>query len=1352
MKQTYYRLRAAIRNYSIKATATLILCNSTQLFAQSSNTVLDFQGSAISQTLSPNRTSSTTSTTRTIAFDASSAGQLYASSNSQQQFSGGMKITYPNGSVGNFNATLRSTTDGWEPGKFLAYTDASGNPSYFTNVFVWPKSKFLNGGSSNTVSFDNNNSNSHIIINVGAIAADVKELRMVIKNGSNYYISEYVISATGTFTFNGFNNSSTAGKRWGAYTPSTLAIPSPLPSFSAVNFNDVQEVGFVYNGGRPSWGHSFNFTRFTVKAMVGTPDTQAPSVPTGLSSASVTQNSFTLNWSASTDNVGVTAYEVFRNGTSLGTTSNTNFNVTGLTAGTAYSMTVRARDAAGNWSAQSSALSVTTQSATPTGYRYFRFVALSGTTTYDIYLEEIDFLVGSTVYPATNYTGSNAAITASHSVVDAWKLFDGVKNSTSIWGPGTTTYPVWVAIDLGSGVSINPTEVQIAIEWNARTPASFRIEGSNNNSTWTTLYTRTGLTQNDWVRDATNNFVFSGGGGSTDTQAPSVPSGLSSSNITQNSFTLNWTASSDNVGVTGYEVFRNGTSIGTPSTNSFNVTGLSAGTAYNMTVRARDAAGNWSAQSSALSVTTQSSGGSTSRVNMIGMNLGNPGIDYNFDKVFADAMRSHRQWDKISGGAANLDANYWPTEDARVLVYHGLNTNNNHGTYKMTFNGQATLSTGDATISNQSYNSSTNITSADLIISSSTNSQLFINFTNTKRTSTSATNTGVTNVKLMRPISAGSSQSYASTAVFNTEYINQLAPFKCIRGLGWSAINSCGDSLWSDRTLWTHASQSPPALPGRTYGWEGRGASWESLIMFANETGKDLWINIPHKATNDYITNLANLIKNGNSHVAPLRSDVKLYVEYSNEIWNWAGAFRQTPWTRDKARNYGMPLTFDGETDENQLMYRYKALRTVEISNIFRSVFGDAQMMTRVRPLLCWQQAYNDLTSRTLLFIDRWFNKRDSRSTVATARPINYFIYGGGGSTYWYPDNNVGLTIDNIWNRGTFNTTNFINKLYNDAAWAKAFGLVYLAYEGDTHPNYDGDENLMRNNHFDPRMNADTYAHLQAWNKLDGELFNFLALNGAAPTEWAVRNVINPANSPQLDAINNFNDDVPLAVAVGSVAPFTRAGGAYDVLNWQSANPNGSGNVSLSGNTGSYATAYTFRVNSTGTYNVRIQYSTTSSARLVVEYAGGVIGDFNLASTGGASAYTSYMNINCTFDKLYSIRVVAASGTVTIQNVIVGSGAAREEADLSAETVSKEVNVFPNPAQGSVNINAHLPEADVLNINVYSQEGRVVLSRVVEVESGYSNTKLDISTLPSGLYMVKIAGKHTNSNIKMIVE
>ncbi|WP_231495941.1 glycosyl hydrolase [Cellulomonas sp. HZM] len=182
-------------------------------------------------------------------------------------------------------------------------------------------------------------------------------------------------------------------------------------------------------------------------------DTTPPSTPTGLAASGTTSTSTKLAWNASTDDVGVTGYEVLRGGSVVGTTTGTTYTATGLYASTTYSFTVRAYDAAGNRSAASSAVSVTTP-------------------------------------------------------------------------------------------------------------------------------------------------------GSSDTTAPSVPTGLSASGTTSSSTTLTWNASTDDVGVTGYEVLRGGSVVGTTTARTYTATGLSASTTYSFTVRAYDAAGNRSAASSAVSVTT----------------------------------------------------------------------------------------------------------------------------------------------------------------------------------------------------------------------------------------------------------------------------------------------------------------------------------------------------------------------------------------------------------------------------------------------------------------------------------------------------------------------------------------------------------------------------------------------------------------------------------------------------------------------------------------------------------------------------------------------------------------------------
>ncbi|MFC4118693.1 cellulase family glycosylhydrolase [Nonomuraea zeae] len=100
------------------------------------------------------------------------------------------------------------------------------------------------------------------------------------------------------------------------------------------------------------------------------------------------------------------------------------------------------------------------------------------------------------------------------------------------------------------------------------------------------------------------------GGGTTDPTPPSTPGTPAVSNITSSGATLTWTASTDNVGVAGYDVYTStGTSLGSTATNSITLTGLSAATAYQVYVKARDAAGNQSAQSPTASFTTLSGGG-----------------------------------------------------------------------------------------------------------------------------------------------------------------------------------------------------------------------------------------------------------------------------------------------------------------------------------------------------------------------------------------------------------------------------------------------------------------------------------------------------------------------------------------------------------------------------------------------------------------------------------------------------------------------------------------------------------------------------------------------------------------------
>lgn len=130
-----------------------------------------------------------------------------------------------------------------------------------------------------------------------------------------------------------------------------------------------------------------------------TGDTTAPSAPTNLSASGTTSVATTLNWTASTDNVGVTGYDVYSGATLLGNTATTSANITGLTASTTYSFSVKAKDAAGNASASSNVLSVTTGTTTTPPVAY---CASKGNSTSD---EKI----GKVVFGTINNTSTGTA-------------------------------------------------------------------------------------------------------------------------------------------------------------------------------------------------------------------------------------------------------------------------------------------------------------------------------------------------------------------------------------------------------------------------------------------------------------------------------------------------------------------------------------------------------------------------------------------------------------------------------------------------------------------------------------------------------------------------------------------------------------------------------------------------------------------------------------------------------------------------------------------------------------------------------------------------------------------------------
>ncbi|SNR17233.1 fibronectin type III domain-containing protein [Tenacibaculum jejuense] len=153
----------------------------------------------------------------------------------------------------------------------------------------------------------------------------------------------------------------------GVWSTSNFNAAAPNWTQAYNGMSDVSVTAFDYwnvNGNNTenriiasTYGRGVFTGEFTANTAA---DTQAPSRPNNVTASNVTSTSLTLSWSASTDNVGVTGYDVYQGSTLIGTTASTSTNITGLTANTAYTFTVRAKDAANNQSNASTAVNVTT--------------------------------------------------------------------------------------------------------------------------------------------------------------------------------------------------------------------------------------------------------------------------------------------------------------------------------------------------------------------------------------------------------------------------------------------------------------------------------------------------------------------------------------------------------------------------------------------------------------------------------------------------------------------------------------------------------------------------------------------------------------------------------------------------------------------------------------------------------------------------------------------------------------------------------------------------------------------------------------------------------------------------------
>jgi YVTN family beta-propeller protein len=297
---------------------------------------------------------------------------------------------------------------------------------------------------------------------------------------------------------------------------------------------------------------------------VTAPDTAAPTVPKNVAATPVSNTAIDVSWTASTDNVGVTGYEVRRcqgatcsNYAVVGTASGTSYRDTGLAASTTYRYRLRAKDAAGNFSGLSTRVTATT-------------LAVSDTTAPTVTI--------TTPTSAANFATSTSPFTLGGTAADnvgvtlvSWSSDRGGSGSAS----GTTSWSV-------SGIALLAGA-------NVLTVTARDAAGITGTDTLTVTYTAP----------------------PPDTTAPTVPGSPAATAASSAQINLSWTASTDDVAVTGYRIERcqgagctNFALITTVTVTSYSDAGLSASTSYSYRINASDAVGHLSGYSATVSATT----------------------------------------------------------------------------------------------------------------------------------------------------------------------------------------------------------------------------------------------------------------------------------------------------------------------------------------------------------------------------------------------------------------------------------------------------------------------------------------------------------------------------------------------------------------------------------------------------------------------------------------------------------------------------------------------------------------------------------------------------------------------------
>jgi hypothetical protein len=367
-------------------------------------------------------------------------------------------------------------------------------------------------------------------------------------------------------------------------------------------------------------------------------------------------------------------------------------------------------------------------------------------------------------------------------------------------------------------------------------------------------------------------------------------------------------------------------------------------------------------------------------------------------------------WTGVDNAPAPIDSSGWPTTDAYLIFFEeepspldpdAFVPPSLYGSYQLKWEGNATLVFGPQlviTVSNQTFDPVTFESSAVVTLEPTSPPHLAIGWFNSRRNASAPLNSGVSNVQVLAP---GCWEGGGAVPFYHPRLLEALKPLSQIRVMEWTYINfgrtySQGLVEWTDRTLLSDSLWQPGYTRNGSFG-----APWETVVLLAQETGKDVWVNVPVYASSSYLLEWANLLLSGNAATGGVGvpASARIYVEHGNEVWlngSAGGPGTNYQYNLDAAvaevQAGGSNLNNDGATEPQVWAQRRHVRQLWTIAGVLESVFGRSSIGTRIFPVLGQYQEYASDTEAALSWLSATFNVQNLSSRIAGIAVNAYLV------------------------------------------------------------------------------------------------------------------------------------------------------------------------------------------------------------------------------------------------------------------------------------------------------------------------------------------------------------------------